>query len=68
MLKIAIEKEKDQGKWGEKAQMPQIVDVAEESCLNSWPGTVQEEVDNQMDTVESYEILNKICEDQGAKS
>ena len=38
-------KKKDQGKQGgQKAQMQLIVELAQGSQLNSWPGTMQEEL------------------------
>ena len=44
-------KKRDQGKQGgQKAEMQQIVEVAEGSWLDSWSGTMQEEVEVQMDT------------------
>ena len=46
--------------------MQQIAAVAEGSWLDSWPGTKQEEED-QMDTVEAYEMMNGRCEDEGVK-
>ena len=35
--------------------MQQIVEVAEGSCLDSWTGIMQEEVEDQVDTVQAYE-------------
>ena len=65
---VSKKKERDQGKQGEqKAQMHQIVVVAEGSWLDSWPGTMQEEIENQMDTFEVYEMMNGMCEDEGVK-
>ena len=35
--------------------------------MHSWPGTMQEEVDDQMDKVEVYQIINGMCRDEGMK-
>ena len=42
------------------------MEVAERSLWNSWSGTMLKEVDDQMDTVEAYE-MNGMCEDEGVK-
>ena len=61
-------KKKDQGKQeGQKAQMQQTAEVAEGSWLDSWPGTMQEKVGDQIDTVEAYNIINGMYEDEGVK-
>ena len=52
---------------GQKAQMQQIAEVVEGSWLGSWLGTMQEEVADQMDTVEVYEMKNGMCEGDGVK-
>ena len=61
-------KQRDQGKQGgQKAQMQETAEVAEESWLYSWPGTMQEEAEDQRYTVETYEMMNGICEDENVK-
>ena len=39
--------------------------VGEGCWLDSWPGTMQEEVKDQMDTADTYEMMNGMCEDEG---
>ena len=60
-------KKRDQGKQGDKTQMQQIAEVAEGSWLDLWPGTMQEEVEDQIYTVEAYKMMNGMCEDEGMK-
>ena len=48
---------------GDKNTMQPIVAVVEGSWLDSWPGTMHEEVEDQLDTVEVYGM----CEDEGVK-
>ena len=43
------------------------MEVVEGNLLDSLPGTMQEEVEDQMDTVEVYEMMNGMCEDEGVK-
>ena len=50
-----------------KAQIQQIVEIAEGCWLDTWPGTIEEEVEAQMDTVEGYEMMNRICEKERVK-
>ena len=42
--------------------MQQIVDEAGGSWLEPLPGTMQEEVEDQKDIVEAYEMMNGMCE------
>ena len=43
------------------------MEAAYGSCLDSCPGTMQEEVEDQIDTFEAYEIMNGMSEDEGVK-
>ena len=47
--------------------MQQIAEVAKGSLLDSWSGTVQEEVEDQMNIVKAYEMMNGMCKDEGVK-
>ena len=58
-------KKRDQGKQGDKKLKMQ--QIAEGGWLDSWPSTMQEEVEDQMDTVEVYDIMNGMCKDKGVK-
>ena len=44
--------------------MQQIAEVAERNWFNYWPGEMKEEVGSQTDTVEVYEMMTGICEDE----
>ena len=35
--------------------------------LDSCPGMMQKEVEDQMDMVEAYKMMNTMCEDEGVK-
>ena len=43
--------------------MQQIEEIEEGSWLLSWLGTMQEEVECQINTVEVHEMMNGMCED-----
>ena len=45
--------------------MQQVAEVADEGWLGSLPGTMQDEAEEQMDTVEACEMMNEKCEDGG---
>ena len=47
--------------------MQQIAEVAEGSWLHSWPDTKQEEVEDLKDTIDVYEVMNGMCDDEGVK-
>ena len=38
------------------------MEVAQESWLDPLPGTIQEEVEDKMDTAEAYEMMNGMYE------
>ena len=44
--------------------MQQITGVGEGNWFDSWPGTMPDERDYQMDIVEAYEMVNGMCEDE----
>ena len=61
-------KKRNQGKQGaQKSQVQQIVEVAEGSWSDSWPDTMQVEIEDQQDTVEAYEMMNGMCQDEEVK-
>ena len=41
--------------------MQHISEVAERNWLDSWPGTIQEEAEGQLDIAETYEIIAGMC-------
>ena len=41
--------------------------IAEESRLDSWPGAMQEKVEDQMNTVEVYKMVNGMSKYEGVK-
>ena len=43
------------------------MEVAEGNWLDSWLGRMQEELEDQMDTVEAKGKMNGMCKDQGVK-
>ena len=47
--------------------MEKMAEVAEGNWSVSWPGTMQEEAEHQMDRAEAYEMMNRICEYEGVK-
>ena len=47
--------------------MPEVVEVAERSWLDSWPCSMEAKVDHQMDKFERYEMMNRMCKDEGKK-
>ena len=47
--------------------MQQTAQGAEGKWLDLWLDVMQEEADDQMDTVEVYQMMNGICEDEALK-
>ena len=45
--------------------MQQIAEVAEGTWMYSWAFTMQEEVENQRDTIKMYYMMNGMCENEG---
>ena len=62
-----LQKEKGSRQTRGKSTYETLVEVEEGRWLNSWPGTLQEEVEDQMDTVETYEMMNRKHKDDGVK-
>ena len=48
----------------EKKLIQQIAEVAERSCLDSWPRTLQEESKDQRDIVKVYQVMTGMFEDE----
>ena len=44
--------------------MQQIADIAERGWLDSWPGTMKEEAEGQLDSKETYEMMTGMCKDE----
>ena len=48
--------------------MQQIAQVGKGNWSDSWPGTTKEGVDEKVDMIEAYEMMNGVCEDEDRKN
>ena len=56
-------RKKDQDKQGyQKVQIKQMAEVTEERWLNSWPSSVTDGVDDKIDVIAAYQMMNGVCE------